>query len=135
MDRIETLMAGREFLPDSQLRVAYHAGCARIAFDGGRSQNVFVGRDRDRYVFTSVVLSAERVARQRKNLSAFVDRLWRRNRQTDVVNFTFDRENRLIGRIEHPADTLDAEELYFYLSRLAIECDRLEFVMTGQNRF
>jgi hypothetical protein len=135
MDRIEALMASREFLPDSQLRVTYQAGCAKIAFDGGRSQNVFVERDRDRYVFTSIVLSAERVARQRENLSHFVDRLWRRNRQTDVVNFTFDLRNRLIGRIEHPADTLDAEELYFYLSRLAIECDRLEFVLTGQNRF
>lgn len=135
MDRIETLMAGRQFLPDSKLSVAYQAGCARIAFDGGRSQNVFVGRDRDRYVFTSVVLSAERVARQRKNLYDFVDRLWRRNRQTDVVNFTFDQQNRLIGRIKHLANTLDADELYFYLSRLAIECDRLEFVLTGQNRF
>ena len=69
--------------------------------------------------------------------SARTCRPWRtgcgsRNRQTDVVNFTFDRHNRLIGRIEHPANTLDAEELFFYFSRLAIECDRLEYLLTGK---
>ena len=96
---------------------------------------MFIEREQDRYIFTSIVLSAERVARQGRNLPHFVDRLWRRNHQTDVVNFAFDRQHRLIRRIEHPAETLDAEELCFYLSRLAIECDRMEFVMTGQNRF
>jgi hypothetical protein len=46
-----------------------------------------------------------------------------------------DRHNRLIGRIEHPASTLDAEELFFYESRLAIECDRLVYLLTGKNIF
>ena len=52
-----------------------------------------------------------------------------------MVNFTFDWHSRLIGRIEHPANTLDGEELLFYLSRLAIECDRLEYLLTGKNIF
>ncbi|MCL4205470.1 MAG: hypothetical protein KJ000_23555 [Pirellulaceae bacterium] len=135
MDRIEALLAGRQYLPDSKLQVSYEAGCANIKLGNDRSQKVIVERRQNCYLFTSTVLSAGRVASLRRDLPDFVDRMWRRNQQTDVVNFTFDRENRLIGRIEHPADTLDAEELYFYLSRLAIECDRLEFVMTGQNRF
>ena len=135
MDRIERLMAGKEFLPDSRLKVDYRDGTANVKFDGGRSQTVCIERARDGYVFTSIVLGTGRTEKLRKDLSNFVDRLWRRNRHTDVVNFTFDRENRLVGRIEHPANTLDAEELFFYLSRVAIECDRMEYVLTGENRF
>lgn len=135
MDRIERLMAGKEFLPESRLKVDYRDGTAEIKFEGGRSQTVCIERTGDGYVFTSIVLGTARVKEQRENLSSFVDRLWRRNRQTDVVNFTFDPQNRVIGRIDHPVDTLDGEELYFYLSRLAIECDRMEYVLTGENRF
>ena len=135
MDRIERLMANRESLPDSRLTVSYEAGSARVELGGGRSQTVRIERDGDGYVFTSVVLGTVRADEHRQDLPALANRLWQRNRQTDVVNFTFDRHNRLIGRIEHPANTLDAEELYFYLSRLAIECDRLEYLLTGKNIF
>jgi hypothetical protein len=135
MDRIERLMANRASLPDSRLTVRYEAGIARVELGGGRSQAVRIERDGDGYVFTSVVLGAARADEHRQDLPALANRLWQRNRQTDVVNFTFDRHNRLIGRIEHPANTLDAEELFFYLSRLAIECDRLEYLLTGKNIF
>lgn len=132
MDQIERLMTNRGFLPDSQLEVSYKAGSAKVKFASGRSQIIRIERQADAYVLTSVVLGTDRTRDQRK---ALVDRLWRRNRQTDVVNFTFDRQNRLVGRVEHPATTLDAEELFFYLSRLAIECDRMEYLLTGENRF
>ena len=135
MDKVRRLMANRDTLPDSRLRVHYDADSVTVRLGGNRSQTVSIERDGDGYVLTSLVLGATRVADQRRDLATFVDRLWRRNRQTDVVNFTLDRQHRLVGRIEHPASTLDAEELFFYLSRLAIECDRMEYLLTGENRF
>jgi len=135
MERIERLMADCGFLPDSRLKVSYRDGSADVTLGGGRGQTVKIERDGDGYVFTSVVLGSARGKAQHDDQPTLAERLWRRNRQTDVVNFTFDQQHRLIGRVEHLADSLDAEELFFYLSRLAIECDRMEYLLTGENRF
>ncbi len=135
MDNIERILGKVNTLPDSQLKVSYRAGRAQIDLGAGRSQTVSIERDGDSYVLTSVVLGATRTQQQIKEIVAFADALWRRNRQTDVINFTVDDQNRLIGRIDHPADTLDPAELFFYLTRLALECDRMEYLLTGENRF
>jgi hypothetical protein len=135
MDRIERLLGKVSTLPDSQLKVSYQDGRAQIDLGSGRGQTVFIERDGDCYVLTSVVLGATRTGQQSDDLVTFAGTLWRRNRQTDVVNFIIDGQNRLVGRIDHPAETLDAAELFFYLARLAIECDRMEYLLTGENRF
>jgi len=77
---------------------------------------------------------AIRTEQQSTEILSFADTIWRRNRQTEVVNFTLDGQNRLVGRVDHPAETLDAAELFFYLTRLAVECDRMEYLLTGENR-
>lgn len=120
---------------DSRLKVEAGPGWVKVMLGEGRSQTVHIQREDDRYVFTSVVLGATRTEQQRKDLMGFAERVWFRNRQTDVVNFTIDLQNRLVGRIENLADSLDDDELFFYLSRLAIECDRMEYLLTGDNRF
>ena len=140
MDRIDHMLAHQHYLPDSQLAVRYENGRAEIRLGAhgskkGRRQIVHIQCEGDHYVLTSVVLGPARTAQYLKEPSELAELVWRRNRRTDVVNFTFDRQRRLIGRIEHPYETLDPEELYFYLSRLAIECDRMEYVLTGRDVF
>ena len=66
-----------------------------------------------------VVLGAAAVT-HRKDLWYELARLaWQRNAEQEVVSFGFDRRNRLIGQIRHPAEHLDLEELDFYIHLLA----------------
>ena len=60
---------------------------------------------------------------------------WQRNADHELVTFAFDKYDRLIGHIRHPADYLDLEELELYLFNLAFECDRFEFIISGGDRF
>lgn len=60
--------------------------------------------------------------------------LWTRNARTDVVAFHLDRWNRVVGRIDALAATLDEVEHAFYVRRLAEECDRLEVLLVGDDR-
>jgi hypothetical protein len=57
---------------------------------------------------TSVVLGAVRTEQKTADILSFADSVWQRNRQTDVVNLTLNNQSRLVGRVDHPAETLDA---------------------------
>lgn len=93
-----------------------------------RSQTVRIARQRDRFVFTSVVA---RVNDVRENRHALAYRLWRRNALMAVVTFTIDRWDRVIGLIELTIESAHPKEIKFYLETLARECDRLEYILTG----
>lgn len=135
MNRIRDLMANVTVIPGSSLKVGYTVGQAKVDLGDGRGQIVYIEREGDGYVFWSEVLGATRMEDQLENPREFAERLWCRNRQTDMVNLTFDEQRRLVGRIDHPTQSLDADELFFYLSRLAVECDRMEYLLTGENKF
>jgi hypothetical protein len=60
---------------------------------------------------------------------------WRRNADHEIVNFAFDKKNRLVGVIRHPAEYLDPEELELYITTLTYECDRFEYLISGSDRF
>jgi hypothetical protein len=60
---------------------------------------------------------------------------WDRNANHEIVNFAFDKMNRLIGVIRHPAEHLDPEELELYITALTFECDRFEYLISGKDRF
>ena len=60
-------------------------------------------------------------------------RVWRKNAEKDLVSFAFDREDRLIGLIEQPLATMAPKELSFYVETVAKECDRFEYVLTGED--
>ena len=96
----------------------------------GRSQIVRLARRRDRYIFSSVVAPVRAVSEDRRSL-AF--RLWRRNALKAVVTFTVDRHERVIGLIDQPIESVRSKELKFYLETLARECDRLEYILTGED--
>ena len=96
----------------------------------GRSQIVRLARRRDRYVFSSIIASATDVNENRRSL-AF--RIWRRNALKPVVTFAIDRWERVIGLVDQPVGSLHTEELEFYIETLARECDRFEYILTGDD--
>ena len=61
--------------------------------------------------------------------------MWRRNAQKQLVCFTFDNSDRLIGQILQRIETFDAEELVLYVNTLARECDEYEYRLSGIDRF
>jgi len=99
----------------------------------GRKQNVHFDRRGEMYVFSSVVLDAHLVTRNKKNHRDLARRAWRKNALIDLVTFAFDDKHRLIGVLEQPVATLDTEELRFYVETLAKDCDRFEYVLTGRD--
>ncbi len=109
-----------------------------------RKQRVRISRDGDEYVFATVVLNANDASgapglaapEPRRNLEptpadALALRAWTRNAETELVNFTLDPTDRLVGEIRHPVGHLDAAELLIYLQTLATEGDRFEYILTG----
>ena len=102
---------------------------------GARHQEVRFARQGVDYVFTTVVLGSARVTRDARRWRDLARLVWRRNAEHEIVTFAFDRRDRLIGRIRHPADHLDYEELEIYVTALARECDRFEYLLTGRDDF
>jgi hypothetical protein len=43
------------------------------------------------------------------------------------------KKGQLRGQIEQLEETIDPEELYFYLEVLARECDQFEYALTGED--
>jgi hypothetical protein len=99
-----------------------------------RFQDVRVKREGSVYDFTSVVLGTHAVTRSRKRWRIIAEHAWRRNADLQLVGFQFDERDRLIGRISHPADHLDPDELELYVNALARECDAFEYVLSGEDQ-
>jgi hypothetical protein len=58
---------------------------------------------------------------------------WRRNRSSQLVGYRVDQRNRLIGEAWVPKAGLTTEEFRTYVLRLASECDRFEYLLTGMD--
>ena len=99
----------------------------------GRRHRVRFRRQNGMYLFYAVVVGTDFVTRDVKRWNELAHRVWRRNAIRQIVSFSFDEQDRLIGVITQPAATLDAAELRFHIETLARECDRLEYVLTGEN--
>ena len=56
-----------------------------------------------------------------------------KNDMKDLVSFAFDDKNNLVGIIKQPALTLDHDELKLYIETFARECDRFEYILTGED--
>ncbi len=100
--------------------------------EDGRKQRIRLRREKNMYIFYSMIYKGSliRGARQRREIAY---RVWRKNDMKDLVTFAFDDKNNLIGVIEQPALTLDHEELKLYIETLARECDRFEYILTGDD--
>jgi hypothetical protein len=102
---------------------------------GQRSQKITVARFDQDYILTSVVLGATKVQKTPKRWRELARLAWHRNAEHQLVTFAFDRKDRLVGQIRHPVDHLDYEELKIYVCSLARECDRFEYLLSGDDEF
>lgn len=103
--------------------------------DGQRHQDIRVQRQGADYVLTSVVLDSGTVKKETRRWYDLARLAWQRNAEHQLVTFGFDKYDRLVGQIRHPAEHLDAEELEIYVRTLARECDRFEYLLSGEDTF
>ena len=100
-----------------------------------RHQRVYLRLKGKYYFFISVVMGSTSVTKTDRKWNALALMAWRRNADHEIVNFAFDKKNRLVGVIRHPAEYLDPEELELYITTLTYECDRFEYLISGSDRF
>jgi len=103
--------------------------------DTNRHQRVKVVLKEDMCVMTSEVLGSGTVTAKIKKWDDLARMVWTRNAEHELVTFAFDKQDRLVGQIRHPAQHLDPEELELYITTLARECDRFEYQLGGVDRF
>lgn len=102
---------------------------------GTRGQRVYLSLKGGFYYFRSVVLGSAAVTKNNRRWNELVLMAWQRNADHELVTFAFDKQNRLVGLIRHPAEHLDPEELELYITTLARECDRFEYLIAGTDKF
>lgn len=103
--------------------------------DTGRHQRVAISRKGSNYVFRSLVLSHKEVTRRQRRWRELARQTWQRNAEKQLVCFTFDERDNLIGQILQPTGTLDREELVLYVNTLARECDEYEYHLSGGDQY
>jgi hypothetical protein len=117
--------------PDSPLEIKLDIKGVEVIFRNGRSQMITIESQNERYILTSMVLKQNQV--KKIGRPQVLARLWSRNRETDVVIYSLDKKGQLVGQIEQLKETIDPEELVFYLEVLARECDQFEYALTGED--
>lgn len=101
-----------------------------VEFASGRSQRVTVEELADRYVLRGVAARASEVPTE----DSPERRAWIINRTTDLVGFRIDTQGRFVGEAWVPKLGLTAGEFELVARRVAAECDRMEYVLTGEDR-
>lgn len=101
----------------------------------GRHQETRFRRDGADYVITTVILGKALVTKDVRKWRLLAKLAWHRNAEHEIVTFAFDRHDRLVGQVRHPADHLDYGELEIYVTTLARECDRFEYLLSGRDIF
>lgn len=99
----------------------------------GRSQKVQLANKGSWIEFTSKVMAHQQVTRSERRWRNMAYRAWRKNALKELVCFAFDNRQNLIGLIRQPSATLDPEELVLAIETLAMECDRFEYVLSGED--
>ena len=102
-----------------------------VSFTDGRKQQIYVKRKRACYTLTSNVLQRAKV--DDLGRSNILRTIWTRNHSSKLVGFRLDKSGKLVGYIEHRAESLDPSDLAYCIEVLARECDRLEFVLSGED--
>lgn len=102
---------------------------AIVKFENGRKHRVRVEE-------TDLTLEMHAVAARPAVLPEIVDLplwVWRHNRSAQLVSFRIDTRGRICGRGWVAKAGLTAEEFQLVLRRVAVESDRLEFLLTGRD--
>ena len=134
MKRVREMVQALCSDPPPGLELRATAGGVEAVFEATeRRQRVTIGIEGDQVALASVVLDRDAVTRSTTYWRELAVQAWERNRLTDLVLFGFDGDDNLVGRVNHPRATLDAPELRLYLQTLLEECDRFEYVLTGED--
>jgi hypothetical protein len=83
------------------------------------------------------VLELRAIVARRREIREIDDislRAWFRNRGTQLLGFKVDKQGHLVGEAWIPKVGLTKEELHLYIKKMALECDRFEYLLTGTDR-
>ncbi len=105
------------------------AGAVVVRLSAGRHHRVAVKDVGATYEMESIVAPASLV----RALGDVPLRAWLRNRSSQLVGFRVDHRGRLIGEAWVPKMGLAPEEFQLYVLRVATECDRFEYLLTGSD--
>jgi len=102
---------------------------------GMRHQRVYMSIRDGFYFFISVVMNSPSVRANKQKWNELALMVWQRNADHELITFAFDKQDRLVGLIRHPAEYLDLKELELYVTTLTRECDRFEYLLAGGDQF
>lgn len=128
---VELRAALGKLLGDVVQLVGEDGSTVSVVVPGGRRQQVRASRVGSAYVFTSTAVPRRHL--QGLNSEQVAALIWQRNQAGEVVAFALDTRGRLVGRAELPCAMLTTGNAGFLVERVAIECDRLEYLVTGSD--
>ena len=132
MSLVKRLLGKKKSHYDS-LVFHWSPGQVEVQFTNGRHQIVRYEASESTIVFRSTAATAHTV--EHIGYETVTRKLLVRNRVTEVVTFGFGKRGRVEATIVQNVGTLQPKELRFYLGLLARETDRLEYVLTGKDRY
>ena len=118
-----SLCRGRDFAADGE--------AVNVQLADQRKHRIFVEDRGEEYVLLGVVARPALVATLDDPLRV----TWMRNRNSELVGFRIDGKGRLVGEAWVSKTGLTAEEFELYLRTLAVDCDRLENILTGKDLY
>ena len=131
IEPIESILGGQEVRLAPDLVATLGRGRIDVSFKSGRRQSIR-HKVRDRlYIFTSAVARPSTVKKHGEGI--LFRRILERNRATEIVGFRLTKRGGIEAFLRHRADTIQREELLFFLSVLAREADRFEYLLTGRD--
>ncbi|SFR78289.1 hypothetical protein SAMN05216203_3017 [Marinobacter daqiaonensis] len=98
-----------------------------------RSQTVLLSECDGQCVFISPAVPSDVVSALA--VEKIVELTWERNRSTDVVEFMLNDRQEIVGRCVHPVDSLHWREFVYCAHVLAVESDRLEYLVCEEDQF
>ena len=131
MPGIRSLLGGRKAALAPDLQAVWRKGRVDVSFSNGRGQAIRYKQRDGLWVFTSRVARPSTVRKHGEGRLA--RRILERNRVTEIVGFRLTRAGGIEAFFRHRADTLQREELVFFLGVLAREADRFEYLLTGRD--
>ena len=100
----------------------------------GRKQSIRIYECEDLCMFISKAITSHKLESMVKERDRkIIEYTWMRNRHVDVVEFLMDLDGDISGRIIHPIKTMDWEEFLFNAYLLAVEADRLEYIVDQED--
>jgi hypothetical protein len=101
-----------------------------VTLGEGRRHRVGIKEDGEYLLLFATVLRPS-VARDINQLAL---RSWLRNREIQLIGFRIDAKERLIAEARILKEGMTKPEFQLYVDTLAIEADRFEYALTGEDR-